>query len=262
MRSRSITMRFNPYDDYLDGNLALIKEILSDHRMRSVIETGSRFLLNPYRKHSPTLISRPEGRKHRLDFLRHAIGIAVFLGSDAVSFWSGKAEGIDDPDEQMALLIDGCRTLCEYADELDVRLAFEPEPGMVIDTMSRFAELHDRVNHPSFGLTLDIGHLYCLGEVPILPHLECWKDVLWNVHLEDMKRGVHDHLMFGEGTMDFPPIFDALRDVGYAGSVNVELSRHSHMGVEAVRRSRAFLGPLIHGRSGPTTSRLTSAPPS
>ncbi len=68
--------------------------------------------------------------------------------------------------------------------------------------------------------------------------------------------------MFGEGTMDFPPIFDALRDVGYAGSVNVELSRHSHMGVEAVRRSRAFLGPLIHGRSGPTTSRLTSAPPS
>ena len=60
-----------------------------------------------------------------------------------------------------------------------------------------------------------------------------------------MVRGVHEHLMFGEGTMDFPPIFGALHAGGYAGGVHVELSRHSHMAVEAVRASSAFLGPMM-----------------
>lgn len=51
--------------------------------------------------------------------------------------------------------------------------------------------------------------------------------------------------MFGEGTMDFPPIIKTLGDVGYAGGLHVELSRHSHMGADAARRARDFLAPLI-----------------
>ena len=72
-----------------------------------------------------------------------------------------------------------------------------------------------------------------------------------NIHIEDMVRGVHEHLMFGEGTMDFPSICKALHQIGYEKGVHVELSRHSHMAVEAVRASAAFLDPLI----GPTAQR-------
>ena len=60
-----------------------------------------------------------------------------------------------------------------------------------------------------------------------------------------MIRGVHEHLMFGAGTMDFPPIIGALREVGYRGGLHVELSRHGHMGAEAVRRSAEFLAPML-----------------
>ena len=60
-----------------------------------------------------------------------------------------------------------------------------------------------------------------------------------------MVRGVHEHLMFGEGTMDFPPIFAALREIGYDRGLHVELSRHSHMGVEAVRIAADFLKSLM-----------------
>ena len=105
----------------------------------------------------------------------------------------------------MAWLVDECRLLCEYAAIRQVRLAFEPEPGMFIDTMTKFAELHQRVNHPKFGLTIDIGHLHCQGETPIADQLRRWRELLWNVHIEDMRRGVHDHLMFGEGEIDFGP---------------------------------------------------------
>ena len=51
----------------------------------------------------------------------------------------------------------------------------------------------------TLGLTLDLGHLHCQGETPIVDQVRSWADVLWNVHIEDMRACVHDHLMFGEG---------------------------------------------------------------
>ena len=77
--------------------------------------------------------------------------------------------------------------------------------------------------------------------MPIGDHIRRWKDWLWNVHIEDMRRGVHDHLMFGEGEIDFPPVIDALKRAGYEGGVHVELSRHSHNAVETARASLDFL---------------------
>ena len=134
-----------------------------------------------------------------------------------------------------------CRQLCDYAATRRVRLAFEPEPGMFIDTMSRYAELQQRVDHPAFGLTIDVGHLHCLGETPIADQLRRWQERLWNIHIEDMRAGVHDHLLFGEGEIDFAPVLQALLDIGYTGGVHVELSRHSYDAVETARRSLEFL---------------------
>jgi sugar phosphate isomerase/epimerase len=218
--------------------------------LRTVIETGSRFLLDARRKHQPTLISPdPTGRESRFLFLRDCVGLAssprANFRADCVSFWSGTP--IDDapPSELMALLVDGCLRLADLASSKNVRLAFEPEPGMFIDTMDKFAELHAMVNHPNFGLTVDVGHLVCNGELPVSKHLVQWKDWLWNVHIEDMRRGVHDHLMFGEGEVDFADVFAGLRAAGYEGMVSVELSRHSHDAVETARRAMAFLQPYL-----------------
>ncbi len=175
--------------------------------------------------------------------------VADELGSDAVSFWSrGKRRRFGR--RTAGPLADGCLQLCRHAESRRVRLAFEPEPGMFIDTMDRFAELRGRVDHPLFGLTIDVGHLHCQGEVPIADHLRRWRDRLWNVHIEDMRRGVHDHLMFGEGEMDFREVLRALKEIGYAGGVHVELSRHSHDAVKTARRALAFLRGVRKRLSG------------
>jgi len=58
-----------------------------------------------------------------------------------------------------------------------------------------------------------------------------------------MRAGVHEHLLFGAGEMDFPPIMAALTEVGYDGGVHVELARHSHLGPQAAQQSRDFLRP-------------------
>jgi sugar phosphate isomerase/epimerase len=232
----------NPHDADTSRRLPIVRDRLRELGLGVVVETGARFLLDPQRKHQPTLLSADATqRTRRLDFLRRAVDVAAALEADAVSFWSGAALEPATDAELMDRLVEGCRLLCDHAARRQVRLAFEPEPGMFIDTMTRWAELHERVAHPSFGLTIDIGHLHCLGETPIAPHLRRWRDQLWNVHIEDMRRGVHDHLMFGEGEIDFTEALGALREIDYAGGVHVELSRHSHDAVETARRALAFL---------------------
>jgi sugar phosphate isomerase/epimerase len=232
----------NPYDADTSRQLPIVHDRLRELGLGVVVETGARFLLDPRRKHQPTLLSADAAqRARRLDFLRRAVDVAAALEADAVSFWSGTALGPATDKELMDRLVEGCRQLCNHAARRRMRLAFEPEPGMFIDTMTRWAELYERVSHPSFGLTIDIGHLHCLGEMPVAPHLRRWRDRLWNVHIEDMRRGVHDHLMFGEGEIDFTEALGALREIDYAGGVHVELSRHSHDAVETARRALAFL---------------------
>jgi sugar phosphate isomerase/epimerase len=232
----------DPFDPDRGRQMAAVQALLQQHKMRCVVEAGARFLLDPRRKHQPTLLSPDaEGRGRRLEFLRRAVDVAYDLDADAVSFWSGTPTDAAGPDEWMTRLADGCRRLCDYAETKKVRLAFEPEPGMFVETMDRYAELRDCIDHPLFGLTLDVGHLHCLGETPIADHVRRWRDVLWNVHIEDMRRGVHDHLMFGEGEIDFRDVMWALKEIRYDGGVHVELSRHSHDAVEAARKSLAFL---------------------
>ena len=250
-RSVAITLDAGALDPYADPDalrqqLQAVRGHLDNAGLARVVETGARYLLNPRRKHDPTLMDpRPDRRAVRVDFLGRAIDLAADLGAEAVSFWSG---ALDDPigeDEAMERLVQGLRPVIERAETRSMRLAFEPEPGMFIDTFARFARLDERVNHPFFQLTVDLGHVHCTEGGEVADHVRAWGPRIINVHIEDMVRGVHEHLLFGEGTMDFPPIVRALRDVGYRGGLHVELSRHSHMAVEAVRRSAEFLRPML-----------------
>ncbi len=116
---------------------------------------------------------------------------------------------------------------------------------MLIDSMARYEALAESIDAANLKLTLDVGHLHCQGEVPIAEQVRRWSSRLVNVHIEDMRSGVHEHLMFGEGEIDFPPVLKALADVKYQGGLHVELSRHSHEAPAAARRAFEFLNPMI-----------------
>jgi sugar phosphate isomerase/epimerase len=244
-RSVAITLdhgALNPYEAQFDSQLRETRDLLAELGMRSVIETGARFLLDANKKHEPTLVSAdPGGRSRRVDFLCRAIDVAAALGSDCVSLWSGVLHDGAAPVEAFNRLVDGLADVLDHADKQGVDIGFEPEPGMFIDTMARYAELVSAVPSPRLKLTLDVGHLQCLGETPIPNVIRHWADRLVNVHIEDMRAGVHEHLMFGEGEIDFPPLLAALAEVRYTGGVHVELSRHSHLGPDAARQAYHFL---------------------
>jgi len=222
---------------------ARLRQRLEQLGMRSVVETGARFLLDPRMKHEPTLLSADCGR--RIGFYKYAIDCAAELGSDCVSLWSGAIREPIAGRQAMDRLVEGLREVLEYAAGRDMPLGFEPEPGMLIDSLRAFEELLKRIDSPNLRLTLDVGHLQCQGETPIAEMIRRWASRLANVHLDDARRGTHEHLTFGEGEIDFPPVLQALADVGYTGGVFVELSRHSHEGPEAAQMAFRFVSELL-----------------
>jgi len=241
----------NPFAADFDQLLRRTADRLQQLGMRSVVETGARFLLDPEVKHEPTLVTAdPAGRARRVDFLCRAVDAAAELGSDCVSLWSGTVRDGAGDREAMDRLAGGLAEVLDFADQQKVPLAFEPEPGMFIDTMDRFGDLLEAlssrdVDPGRLRLTIDVGHLHCQGELPIADQLRQWAGRLANVHIEDMRSGVHEHLMFGEGEIDFPPVIAALAEIGYSGIIGVELTRHAHVGPEAARQAYSFLRPLL-----------------
>ncbi len=230
----------DPFSPGLAREVARTADLLRDRNLGVVVETGARYLLDPWRKHAPTFLH--DDRAVRIDFLRRAVAIGADLGAEAVSCWAGVRPSGVDADTAWKRLVDGVSSVVETAEDRGVPIGFEPEPGMLVENIAGWKRLRDDLGAPAaFGLTLDIGHCRCLEPVGVP---ECVLDVadhLVNVQIDDMVRGVHEHLEFGTGEIDFPPVLRALVDGGYHGLVAVELPRHSHDAPGVARRSLEFL---------------------
>ncbi|WP_333767954.1 EboA domain-containing protein [Streptomyces sp. IBSBF 2435] len=245
----------DPFDPDLAGHLRTVRRRLDALGLAVVVETGARYLLDPWHKHSPTLLHEDaDGRETRIDFLERAVRIGAGLGAEAVSFWSGVLPGGTSPERGWELLAEGCGRLAQTAAREGVVLGFEPEPGMLVEDLAGYRRLRDALGAPaSFRLTLDIGHCRCLESESVADCVRIAGPDLVNVQIDDMRRGVHEHLEFGEGEIDFTPVLAALAEVGYGGLVAVELPRHSHSAPDTARRSLDFL--RAHAR----TPRLSPA---
>ncbi len=238
--------RLSPRDAEHGVQLQRLQHFLTSHGFSSVIETGARFLLDPANCHAPTLLDpNPDRVKIRVDYLKYCIDVGAELGSDCVSIFSGiKSEEISF-NAALDRLVQNLAPVVAYAEDRGVDIGFEPEPGMLIDSTGRFERLIHLLDAPRLKLTMDIGHLFCLSEVPIANYIEKWRDYLVNIHISDMQAGHHEHLMFGEGQIYFPPVIESLLKASYAKGIHIDLDRHSHQASQTLRAAFAFLQPII-----------------
>ncbi|MGI4939843.1 MAG: sugar phosphate isomerase/epimerase family protein [Janthinobacterium lividum] len=203
-----------------------------------VVETGARFLLDPRAKHEPTLLTAdPAGRARRVEFLSRALEVAADTGADAMSFWAGVPKPGVSRDQARSWLLDGTAQVARRAEALGTTAALEPEPGMLIETVDDWAAL----GIPGLRLALDTGHCIVTGERDPADAVREFAPHLATVTIEDMKRGVHIHLPFGEGDMDVPGVLRALDGIGFTRLVCVEMSRESHRADTIIPASLAYL---------------------
>lgn len=237
--------------------VGLVRQVAEDLGLELTVETGSRFLLDPARKHRPNLLEQDRAeRGQRVAFLERCVDLAADLGASIVSFWAGCApdgrtvgDAVDsdaasaDTEPLWERLVVGTRAVLARGRDQGVQIAFEPEPGMFIERPAGYRELLARLGSGAVGpgLCLDVGHLLCTGDLPVGRVIREFADELALVHLDDIKDGVHEHRMFGEGDLDLAETLGALIAVGFDGVAAVELSRDAHRGPEAARQALGHL---------------------
>ena len=232
-------VHLDPFSKDLAAEVNRVRRLLERHKLAVVVETGARFLLDPRRKHRPTLMD--DGTK-RLDFLRTALHVARDLGADCMAFWAGALPSGVDRVEARRRLVAGCAATIEEAERCGIDAAFEPEPGMAIETVAEWRALDKELGSPKrFGLCLDIGHVLATGEGDPATVIRDNASRIFTAAIEDTHRGRHEHLPFGEGHLDVPAVLDALEAVSYNRILSVELSRHAYDAVNVATRARDVL---------------------
>ena len=227
----------NPLSPDWERNAKALRKRVDDLGLGVVIETGAHFLLDHRQKHEPTFISAAaEGRQRRLDFLKRAADIGAILGAEVLSFWAGRIKPGVDPRDATEWLHEGTAAIVDYAKRQGLVPALEPEPEMFVSTVDDFAKLVRAV--PDVKLALDLGHVLVTGEREPHEAIREFGRYIADVHLEDMKRGDHVHLAFGDGDMDVPEALRALREIDFGGLVCVELSRDSYRADQMIPQAR------------------------
>ena len=239
----ALTLDHHHLDPMEDGWVGRAESFARDLHARGlgcVIETGARFLLDPRAKHEPTLLTpSAAGRARRVAFLHRAIDIASILGAEAVSFWAGTPQRGVDRGEAAIWLLDGVAQVLDHSTQRGIVAALEPEPGMLVETVDDWNLLHAQL--PELRLALDLGHCVVTQERQPEAAVTEFAPYLGTVAIEDMRRGEHIHLPFGEGDMNISACLDRLAAIGFERLICVELSRESHRADQMIPRSLDWL---------------------
>jgi sugar phosphate isomerase/epimerase len=225
--------------DFTSRNTRLANQ-LRELNLGLVIETGARYLLDPRQKHEPTLLApSATGRARRVEFLLRCLDVCAACQGETVSFWAGVPQPGVDKNQAWDWLLEGARHVETAARERGVLASLEPEPGMLVETVDDY--LRVQAAAPSLRLALDTGHLLVTGEREPAAAVREFAMQIGTVALEDMRRGVHEHLPFGEGDMDVPAVLQALHATRFSGLVCVEMSRESPRAHLMIPQSLAYL---------------------
>jgi sugar phosphate isomerase/epimerase len=117
-------------------------------------------------------------------------------------------------------LIEKLGRMLDLIEQSGRRMALELIPGNLIGSIDGFLRLRIDLGRPSLGYNLDTGYAWTMRTwVPLIPALV--GDAILGTHLKD---NVQDDgaVAPGHGSVPWQPTFIALREAGYAGSLDIE----------------------------------------
>ena len=145
---------------------------------------------------------------------------------------------IDDKNVFLSVNADGIRTMLHAADKYGVILLSEnllwgssADPRIISDLVWE-------VGHPQFGWCYDTGHAKSLGYVPSLLR-DCLLPPL-SLHMQDNLGHGDDHLLPGDGAIDWNDVMSNLLSCGYRGDCVLE-AHHQPLEAKNERERKSIL---------------------
>jgi inosose dehydratase len=174
--------------------------------------------------------------KHR-DFL-YAVGARVIGAAEQGHSIQGQNKPVFDAKpvftgEEWDRLCDGLNKLGKKAADKGMKLTYHHHMGTGVQTAGEIDRLMENTDPELLGLLYDTGHLVFSGE-DYLGVLNKWMGRVRHVHLKDIRTAVHKKAVKekwsflkavkegvftvpGDGSIDFAPVFQALKKAKYSG---------------------------------------------
>ena len=180
----------------------------------------------------------PADRARKAAACEACMAIATGLGAPHLTLTSGLTESEDLHPRQEAAFREALAGLVAMK-PAGLKILIEQEPEHVIRTAAQLAELGRTFPGEVFA-TFDVGHSAVMGE-DIAAAVRELGPILRNLHLEDIRGRVHAHKLYGDGDIDFAPVFRALREIGYHGDYTPDLYPFKDVPERAMAASEEFL---------------------
>jgi len=181
-------------------------------------------------------VANPDAEQRRADVaaIKRQIEFCRIAGIGVGVIHPGGTECLDHNvgEEVRTARIESFRELSDYAGENGVRLAVEnmnDRIGVGLGGRRRFgAELDEllglleAVDSPVMGICLDTSHAHVQGyDQPLL--IRTLGELLIALHVSDNDGAADRHWIPLQGSIDWPPIVAALKEIGFGGDFNLEI---------------------------------------
>ena len=231
--------------DFDERKMAHLKNTIEQNRLK-ITNINSFTLFAVGDTYLPSWIEPDKRRRdirirHTLDSLR----VASYLGCKNISVPPGGPLNNMSRSEAFALFHDGLDQVTPLAEELGIKILIEPEPDLLMENTREFTSFIKDVQSVAIGLNFDIGHFFCAGENPAAA-FETLFEWIGHVHIEDIASNrTHNHLIAGQGAIEFKEIFETMVQLGYTGDISLELYPYVDQPEEAGRESLNYLKPVF-----------------
>jgi sugar phosphate isomerase/epimerase len=185
----------------------------------------------------------PAQREAVIDYFRRFCAVARELGADTVNTVSPMPLGLPAPPlKQLPVsqvwtipvpsgldwkrgweeFVDTVGRIMAIVEDAGLRYAMEPHPYRYVASAVGMLRLTDRVSSPALGINYDPSHTFPCGDMPHLAIYQLAERVL-HCHFSDNDAVTNAHWRPGMGKIDWRAMLAALRDVGFHGTISIEL---------------------------------------
>jgi sugar phosphate isomerase/epimerase len=159
-------------------------------------------------------------RQDAKEFIRSVIDAASKFGAVAIiGSMQGRHDATVDQPTAMAYLAEALNELGEHARQFDVPLIYEPlnrYETNLITTMATGVEFFNTLDCDNVKLLADLFHMN-IEEASIANAIRTGGSHIGHIHFVDSNRRAA-----GMGHMDYGPIAEAIREIGYSGYLSAE----------------------------------------
>ncbi|MDY1590718.1 MAG: sugar phosphate isomerase/epimerase family protein [Methanofastidiosum sp.] len=179
-------------------------------------------------------------RKESIRQVKYSIFAVNEIGGKILTFHPGRHSAATNKSRENTkqILFDSLEEISNYNKDYGVAIALENMPDTFITTMKVSKEVLEVLKNKQLSEikhTMDVGHLET-NNVDIGEYIYDLRNYLIHMHLHDNFGEFDNHLPLGDGNINFPKIFRALKKINYTGRMILEMTK-----TEDILKSRRFL---------------------